>query len=103
MRVGELIKELSEMNQDAEVRVGMWFGPGSPEVQTYEVDRIGEFDPENSDGRYGGPHIVWIAGVDIRRRTQISEPSEALKRAQRLLRNVARCLGDLAGALEPDD
>lgn len=101
MRVAELIEQLKAMNQDAEAHVGMWYGPGAPDVQTYAIERVGERDPKTSDGRYDGPHVVWIAGSDPNRAGRLGSPDQSIRRAQDELRRasdrvhgIARDLGE---------
>lgn len=96
MRVGQVIEELKAFNPDAEFRVGMWYGGGSPMVQTYELHGhfIDEFNPAKSEGRYKGPHIVYIAASDMKRTAGVHGKSETHEQTIRDLRHLRERMRD---------
>lgn len=93
MKVSELIAHLSIYPGDVEVKVGMWYGPGSPSITPYPLQEfrlIGQSDYEPDR-----PGEVYICASDLDRGPRV-EPDRARMDAARDLECLARRLTDEA-------
>jgi hypothetical protein len=89
MRVGDLIEELKNYEPDERVRLGMFYGPGSPSLQAYEITEI----------RKTGL-IVYVLAEDMNRKARLSAPSGMVQEAQTRIEGAARQLRELARGMD---
>ena len=66
-RVGQLIDELKKCNSEAQVRIGMWYGSGSPEAQLYEIEHLIKSATSRDAHEKGVRNLVLLTGNDPKR------------------------------------
>ncbi len=78
MNAEDLIAALSQLNPKCVLKIAMWYGPGSPDAECYDIVETRNF-----------PGQFWICGTDATRRTKGRGVSAAKLAAAQSLWDIA--------------